>query len=260
MNPRALAIADSMDRERARGRIHGPLHGIPVALKDNIHTTTMRTTGGALAFADLVPSYDATLARNLERAGAIIIAKTQLTELANWVASGMPANYNALTGYGMNPWDPRRDPRESTFDGRPVLSTGGSSSGVGTNVSFWAAQRRHRDVGVDPEPLDPEHAGGDQADGGTREPVRRHPDHGGPGHAGPDGAHGDRRRHHARRHGGDVPRPARFGDDEVHAARRERLHAAPEPEGARGRADRHPARLLLRQRDHRRQRDATRRA
>jgi len=139
VNPRALAIADSLDGERARGRIHGPLHGIPVALKDNIHTTTMRTTGGALAFADLVPSYDATLARNLERAGAIVIAKTQLTELANWVASGMPANYNALTGYGMNPWDPRRDPRESTFDGRPVLSTGGSSSGVGTNASFWAA-------------------------------------------------------------------------------------------------------------------------
>src|SRR5215212_7370428 len=139
VNPRALAIADSLDRERAQGRIHGPLHGIPVALKDNIHTTTMRTTGGALAFADLVPSYDASLARNLERAGAIVIAKTQLTELANWVASGMPANYNALTGYGMNPWDPRRDPRESTFDGRPVLSTGGSSSGVGTNVSFWAA-------------------------------------------------------------------------------------------------------------------------
>ncbi|MFL5618375.1 MAG: amidase family protein, partial [Gemmatimonadaceae bacterium] len=139
VNPRALAIADSMDRERARGRIHGPLHGIPVALKDNIHTTTMRTTGGALAFRDLVPPYNATLAKNLEAAGAIIIAKTQLTELANWIASGMPANYNGLNGYGMNPWDPRRDPREATFDGRPVLSTGGSSSGVGTNVSFWAA-------------------------------------------------------------------------------------------------------------------------
>jgi amidase len=139
VNPRALAIADSMDRERARGRIHGPLHGIPIALKDNIHTTTMRTTGGALAFAELVPPYEATLARNLEDAGAIILAKTQLTELANWIASGMPANYNGLTGYGMNPWDPRRDPRESLFDGRPVLSTGGSSSGVGTNASFWAA-------------------------------------------------------------------------------------------------------------------------
>ncbi len=139
VNPRALAIADSLDRERAQGRIHGPLHGIPVALKDNIQTIDMPTTGGALAFADLVPPYEATLTKNLEDAGAIIIAKTQLTELANWVASGMPGNYNGLNGYGMNPWDPRRDPREQFFDGRPVLSTGGSSSGVGTNVSFWVA-------------------------------------------------------------------------------------------------------------------------
>ena len=139
VNPRALAIADSLDRLRAQGRILGPLHGIPVALKDNIHTTDMPTTGGALAFADLVPPYDATLTKNLEAAGAIIIAKTQLTELANWVAVGMPGNYNGLNGYGMNPWDPRRDPRDQFFDGRPVLTTGGSSSGVGTNVSFWVA-------------------------------------------------------------------------------------------------------------------------
>lgn len=138
VNPRALAIADSLDRLRAQGRILGPLHGIPVALKDNIHTTDMPTTGGALAFADLVPPYDATLTKNLEAAGAIIIAKTQLTELANWVTAGMPGNYNGLNGYGYNPWDPRRDPRPAFFDGRPVLSTGGSSSGAGTNVSFWA--------------------------------------------------------------------------------------------------------------------------
>ena len=138
VNPNALAIADSMDRERVQGRLRGPLHGIPVALKDNIHTTDMPTTGGALAFADLVPPYEATLTKNLRDAGAIILAKAQLTELANWVASGMPGNYNGLNGYGMNPWDPRRDPRESFFDGRPVLTTGGSSSGAGTNVSFWA--------------------------------------------------------------------------------------------------------------------------
>jgi amidase len=137
VNPNAIAIADSLDRLRSRGQILGPLHGIPVALKDNIHTMSMRTTGGALAFADLVPPYEATLSKNLQDAGAIIIAKTQLTELANWVASGMPGNYNGLNGYGMNPWDPRRDPRDNTFDGRPVMGTGGSSSGAGTNVSFW---------------------------------------------------------------------------------------------------------------------------
>src|SRR5918997_1606939 len=138
VNPHALKEADERDRERAAGKLRGPLHGIPVALKDNIHTTDLPTTGGALAFASLVPPYEATLTKNLKDAGAIILAKTQLTELANFIASGMPGNYNALTGYGMNPYDPRRDPRDSTFDGRPVLGTGGSSSGVGTAVSFWA--------------------------------------------------------------------------------------------------------------------------
>jgi amidase len=138
VNPDALKEADERDGERALGKIRGPLHGIPVALKDNIHTSDMRTTGGALAFADLTPPYDATLTKNLRDAGAIILAKTNLTELANFVASGMPGNYNALAGYGMNPYDPRRDPREATSDGRPVLGTGGSSSGVGTAVSFWA--------------------------------------------------------------------------------------------------------------------------
>src|SRR5437899_10430570 len=99
----------------------------------------MPTTGGALAFDGFVPPYEATLTRNLREAGAVIVAKTVMTELANWVAVGMPANYNALKGYGMNPYDPRRDPREATFDGRPALSTGGSSSGTGTAASFWAA-------------------------------------------------------------------------------------------------------------------------
>jgi len=69
---------------------------------------------------------------------AIIIAKTGLTELANWVSSNMPGDYNAVGGYGMNPYDPRRDPRESA-DGRPVMQTGGSSSGIGTAANFWAA-------------------------------------------------------------------------------------------------------------------------
>jgi amidase len=138
VNPHALAEADERDRERRAGRIRGPLHGIPVALKDNIHTIDMPTTGGALAFAHLVPPYEATLTKNLRDAGAIIIAKTVLTELANWVSERMPTNYGSLAGFGFNPYDPRRDPRP-TGDGRPVLITGGSSSGIGTAASFWAA-------------------------------------------------------------------------------------------------------------------------
>lgn len=157
VNPKALEEADARDAERAQGKVRGPLHGIPIALKDNINTTFVPTTGGALAFDGLVPPYNATLTTNLLDAGAVIIAKTMMTELANWVASGMPGNYNGLAGYGFNPYDPRRDPRGPApaaadgqssggpggparpDDGRPALGTGGSSSGTGTAASFWVA-------------------------------------------------------------------------------------------------------------------------
>ena len=139
VNSHALDEAAERDRERKSGSIRGPLHGIPIALKDNIQTVDMPTTGGALAFAGFVPPYEATVVRNLRDAGAIILAKTQLTELANWVTVGMPNSYNSLTGYGMNPYDPRRDPRIGLADGRPALDPGGSSSGAGTAASFWAA-------------------------------------------------------------------------------------------------------------------------
>ena len=119
VNPNALRDADELDRERAAGKIRGPLHGIPIALKDNIQTTDMPTTGGALAFAGFVPPYEATLTKNLREAGAIIIAKTTLIELANWVAGAptpMPA-YNAVAGFGFNPYDPRPDPRDTPATG-----------------------------------------------------------------------------------------------------------------------------------------------
>ena len=141
VNPHVLEEADERDRERAQGRIRGPLHGIPIALKDNVLTHDIVTTGGALAFDGYMPPYDATLVKNLRDSGAVIIAKTGLSELANWVAGAptpMPGNYNAIRGFGFNPYDPRRDPREGFFDGRPALATGGSSSGVGTAANFWA--------------------------------------------------------------------------------------------------------------------------
>ena len=141
VNPHVLEDADEKDRERAQGRARGPLHGIPIALKDNVLTRDIVTTGGALAFEGYLPPYDATLVRNLREAGAIIIAKTTLSELANWVAGAptpMPGNYNGVRGFAYNPYDPRRDPREGSSDGRPVLQTGGSSSGAGTAANFWA--------------------------------------------------------------------------------------------------------------------------
>src|SRR5205814_7223770 len=139
VNPNALAEAEELDRERSRGKLRGPLHGIPIALKDIIHTTNMPTTGGALAFDGFTPPYEATLTKNLRDAGAIIIAKTSLTELANWVAgtpTPMVNNYSAVGGFGLNPYDPRHDPREATGDGRSALATGGSSSGIGTAANL----------------------------------------------------------------------------------------------------------------------------
>jgi amidase len=142
VNANALKEADERDRERAAGRVRGPLHGIPIALKDNIHTTNMPTSGGALAFDGFIPPYEATLTRHLTAAGAIIIAKATLSELAGYTAGAptpAPGNYNAVSGQGFNPYDPRRDPRPDTADGRPALTPAGSSSGSGTAANLWAA-------------------------------------------------------------------------------------------------------------------------
>ena len=138
INPRALEEAEALDAERRDGRVRGPLHGVPIAIKDNIHVAGMPTTAGALAFRDLQVPYEARLVHRLRAAGAVIIAKTMMTELASWMSSSMPSSYNAVAGFSFNPYDPRPDLRPEG-DGRPVLSTGGSSSGVGTAAGFWAA-------------------------------------------------------------------------------------------------------------------------
>ena len=128
---------------RPRARAGQGARAAPRHSRSRSRTTSTRRTCRPPAAPSrsrgLIPPYEATLTKNLRDAGAIIIAKTVMTELANWVASGMPGNYSALGGYGMNPYDPRRDPREATGDGRPVMGTGGSSSGIGTAASFWAA-------------------------------------------------------------------------------------------------------------------------
>jgi amidase len=146
LNPHASDEAKQLDRERKRGHIRGPLHGIPIALKDNILTPSITTTGGALAFDGFNPPFEATLAARLRAAGAIILGKTVLTELANWVSDAMPGNYSATGGYGYNPYDPRPDPRSGVdgrgfpfADGRPALATGGSSSGIATAANLAAA-------------------------------------------------------------------------------------------------------------------------
>ena len=117
INPNALSDADKIDAMKAEGKELGPLYGIPIVLKDNYDTYDMKTTSGALAFKDLQPAKDAFTVAKLRQAGAIIIAKTNLTELA---CHGM--TISSMGGQTLNPYDLTRTP-------------GGSSGGTGAAVA-----------------------------------------------------------------------------------------------------------------------------
>jgi len=132
INADAIAEARQNDIHRHPGLPRRPLEGIPVLLKDNVDTADMPTTAGAVAMTGSVPPDDAFITRKLRAAGAIILGKATLTEWANFIALGMPTGYSGLGNYGFNPYDPRVLPGG---DGRPVLQTGGSSSGSGIGVN-----------------------------------------------------------------------------------------------------------------------------
>ena len=248
VNPNALAEADERDRERAPGRVRGPLHGIPVALKDNVHTTEMPTTGGALAFSGYTPPYEATLTKNLKDAGAIIIAKATLTELANWVAGTpmpMPGNYNAIRLWGMNPYDPRRDPRDAFNDGRGAMSPAGSSSGIGTAASLWAANVGTETSGSILGPSNQNMLAGIKPTVGRISrwgviPITADQDT-----AGPMAKFVIRCRHHVRCDGKPLARSERSRNFALHSRARSRLFEIPESGCAQRRAHRDSAGVLL---------------
>ena len=117
MGESALAEARRLDEERRRGHLRGPLHGIPVAVKDVFCTKGVKTTCGSLLFADHVPDYDAAVVEKLHDAGAIIVGKTHMHELAYGVTSNNPH-----FGPVRNPWNVSHVP-------------GGSSGGSGDRKS-----------------------------------------------------------------------------------------------------------------------------
>ena len=127
LSPTALTWAARLDRERAGGAVRGPLHGVPVLLKDNIDTADEPTTAGSIALAGLRPYQDATMVAKLRAAGAIILGKTNLSEFANWVDLSMPNGYSSLGGQVRNAY---------TF-GDPSGSSSGS--GVAGSLAFAAA-------------------------------------------------------------------------------------------------------------------------
>ena len=137
LNPQALEQADALDAERRAGRVRGPLHGIPIVVKDNYATADMPTTAGSLALAGFETGRDAFMVKKLRDAGAVIIGKTNLHELAYGITT-----ISSAGGQTRNPYDPTRNP-------------GGSSGGTGAAVaaSFAAAGHGHRHLRIDPQSL-----------------------------------------------------------------------------------------------------------
>lgn len=122
----ARAQAAALDAERAAGHVRGPLHGIPILLKDNIGTFDEPTTAGSIALALNVPPKDATLTARLREAGMVILGKTNLSEFANWVDLSMPNGYSSLGGQVVNAYT----------GGDPSGSSSGS--GVAGSMAFAA--------------------------------------------------------------------------------------------------------------------------
>src|SRR5260221_1842816 len=133
MNPDALAIAATLDARKSGPR--RPLEGIPVLLKDNIATgDAQHTTAGSLALADAYANRDATAAKLLRDAGAVILGKANLTEFANILAIDMPSGYSSLGGQVKNPYAP-----DLNAKGVPIVQPGGSSSGSAVAVAAGLA-------------------------------------------------------------------------------------------------------------------------
>ncbi len=208
---------------------------------------TCRPPAARWRFAGLVPPYEATLVTNLRAAGAIVLAKTQMTELANWVAGppGMPTNYNSLNGYGFNPYDPRRDPRERQLRRPAGARDRRLELGHRHRRELLGSERRHRDLRVDPQPGERQPcsrrssrpSGGSAATASSRSPPTRTP---------PvrwRAASPTRRSCSASSR---ARRPTPNDPATSRCRARDRLHEVPRPWRPARRAHRHSARLLLR--------------
>jgi aspartyl-tRNA(Asn)/glutamyl-tRNA(Gln) amidotransferase subunit A len=125
----ALAAAEVADRAAAEGRWLGLLHGLTVAVKDNIQTAGVRTTSGSLHFKDVVPNRDAFVVERLRRAGAVITGKATLHELAFGIRSNNP-----VSGQCRNPWDLSRVPGGSSGGSGAAVAAGMAQAALGTDT------------------------------------------------------------------------------------------------------------------------------
>jgi amidase len=135
LNPDALAIADALDRERAAGRVRGPLHGIPIVIKDNIDTADrMRTSAGSLALEENIASRDAHIVRRLREAGAVIIGKTNLSEWANFRSTHSTSGWSGRGGLTNNPYNLARNACGSSTGSAVAVAANFAAVGVGTET------------------------------------------------------------------------------------------------------------------------------
>src|SRR5690606_41175296 len=134
LNPRALEEADARDAERKAGNVRGPLHGIPVLLKDNIDATPMVNSAGSLALAGHRPKTDAPLVRALREAGAVILGKTNLSEWANFRSTRSSSGWSARGGQTRNPYVLDRSPCGSSSGTGAAIAARLAAVGVGTET------------------------------------------------------------------------------------------------------------------------------
>jgi amidase len=135
LNPDALAIADALDAERRAGRVRGPMHGIPIVLKDNIDTADrMHTTAGSLALEANVATRDAHIVRRLREAGAVILGKTNLSEWANFRSSHSTSGWSGRGGLTRNPYALDRNACGSSSGSGVAVSAGLAAAAVGTET------------------------------------------------------------------------------------------------------------------------------
>jgi amidase len=134
-NPDALAIADAMDAERRAGRVRGPLHGVPILVKDNLDTAdAMRTTAGSLALEGARPLRDATVVERLRDAGAVLLGKANLSEWANFRSTRSSSGWSARGGQTRNPYALDRNPCGSSSGSGVAVSANLCAAAVGTET------------------------------------------------------------------------------------------------------------------------------
>jgi amidase len=146
----ARAQAAALDAERRGGLVRGPLHGIPVLLKDNYNTSDMPTTAGSIALEGSVPKDDSTVTRRLREAGAVILGKANLSEFAGWVDLNMPPGYSSLGGQVVNANDFKFSPSGSSSGSGVAASMAfsGATMGTETSGSILSPSDANGDVGV----------------------------------------------------------------------------------------------------------------